>query len=154
MTKKLAAALLVLTVWSTPGGAQEMNDATKLLFLAIEADDTDAARAFIDAGAQLDARNEYNNAALHTAVVYDRIEMVALLIDAGADMNQKGMGDLTALHLAAREGQLEIARLLLDSGADVNAKAGTGAGGLTPFGIAMISGQFDAMSLIESYGGQ
>ena len=137
---------------STAGSAEELDDATKLLFLTIEAGDTNAARTLIELGAQINAPGQDSFAPLHTATFYDRIEIVRLLIDAGADLNVKGDGNLTPLHIAALEGRLEIARLLLDKGANPNANAETG--GLTPYAAAMIGGQFEIMSLIKSHGGQ
>ncbi len=137
---------------ATAGSADELDDVTKLLFMAIEANDTKAAGALIEFGAQINAPGEDGFAPLHTATFYDRIEIVRLLIDAKADLNLKGDGELTPLHIAALEGRLEIARLLLDKGADANAKAG--AGGLTPYAAAMIGGQFEIMNLIKLHGGQ
>ena len=80
----------------------------------------------LDAGTDVNAKNEGGWTPLCYAVDKGHKEVVELLIVKGADVNAKNRGGGTPLHHAARKGHKEIAELLIDKGADVNAKNGTG----------------------------
>jgi len=62
---------------------------------------TEAARQLIENGANLEARNNIGNAAIHEAVSYCRIETIKLLVDQGAEVNAKNFSGLTPLDLVA-----------------------------------------------------
>jgi len=83
--------------------------------------DTRRLAALIDAGADVNARDEHDNAApLHRAGAYGTAEAVELLLRRGAEVNAEWRGRWTALHYAAYHGNLAIAEVLLRGGADPN----------------------------------
>ena len=74
-------------------------------------------RALIDAGADINAKDEAGSTALMVASEYGRTEIVKLLIAAGADVNIKNELGWTALMWASRWGRKETVKLLIDAGA-------------------------------------
>jgi ankyrin repeat protein len=69
------------------------------------------------AGADINARGEFNNTPLILAAQNGHVEIVRELLARKADIGAKGYCDFTALHLAARDGRIECVNLLLDHGA-------------------------------------
>jgi ankyrin repeat protein len=127
-----------------------------------------AARALIDAGADVNAREAWGGqTALMWAAAQRQPEMIALLIDAGAEVNARATvrdwerrvtseprikemltGGLTALLYAAREGCGECARVLVENGADVDL---ADPDGVTPLVLALLNMRYDtAAYLIEA----
>jgi len=76
-------------------------------------------------GADVNAKNKYEQTPLHFAAYKGRKEIAKLLIAAGADENAKDVNGWTPLHRAAEAGHKEIAALLIAKGADVNAQSKT-----------------------------
>jgi hypothetical protein len=97
---------------ATPGGC--------LLLLAARNGKTDAARWLIEAGANVNAKNEDGDSALMLAASADHPECVRALLDAGADIDARGNGAETALTLSAREKWNKSARVLAERGADAS----------------------------------
>jgi len=80
-----------------------------------------AARARLNAGANVNARDPRGRSPLMAAVAHGRRAMVDLLIQHGANVNAVGRGgEDTPLILAASEGHAIIGRALLRAGARVN----------------------------------
>jgi len=80
-----------------------------------------AARARLNAGANVNARDPRGRSPLMAAVVNGRRAMVDLLIQHGANVNAVGSrGGDTPLILAASEGETIIGRALIRAGARVN----------------------------------
>lgn len=86
----------------------------------------------IDAGSEINAKDNNSRAPLHWASEYHNIDVVKLLLDNGADINmQDNLGE-TPLHNAPGfaipgdyeriKSAVEIVRLLLERGADKNIK--------------------------------
>jgi len=73
-------------------------------------------KALIEAGADVNARNNYNETPLHFQTSEG---VVRLLIEAGADVNARNDYNSTPLHFQTREGSV---RLLIEAGADVNTR--------------------------------
>lgn len=91
-------------------------------------------RMLVEAGAPINAQDEYGNTPLHVAVFCLRTKMVAQLLALGASVNLANNFGSTPLHVGAFVGApLDIMRQLLDSGADANLKDGRGR---TPLDIA------------------
>lgn len=98
------------------------------LHVAAAAYDAPFARALIDAGADVRARNRRGAEPLHEAVSggpgsrsWDpprQAALVALLIEAGADPDAVAAGGVTPLHRAVRNRCAAAVRALLDGGAD------------------------------------
>ena len=76
----------------------------------------------IEAGANVNIKNEFGTTILMEATTYDYREIVKMLLRAGADVNVKDVFGNTALIYAAYIGHTEIVKMLLEGGADVNAK--------------------------------
>ena len=98
-------------------------------------------------GADLNARNIYEETLLHLAVYNSHIGFVKLLIANYAELNAKDLRGLTPLHRAAVLGLKEIAALLITEGADVNA---TDRNGETPLDWA----DEEIVDLLRRYGGK
>jgi hypothetical protein len=73
-------------------------------------------KSLIAAGADVNARDEYDWTALHTASEHGNIEVVRMLLDAGADVNAKAEGK-TALQLALEYNWADCVHLLTIHGA-------------------------------------
>lgn len=84
---------------------------------------TTIAARLLDAGVDVDARNNLGETALHKAVLFAHTEMVRLLLSWRADTNiADNWWGGTPLHWAADMGKAEIGKLLLSSGAAVGAR--------------------------------
>jgi ankyrin repeat protein len=80
----------------------------------------DAARALLDAGADIEAiaGNGSELRPLQSAAASKNAELIALLLERGADPNTAQAGGFTALHSAAKQGNEPMMRALLAAGAD------------------------------------
>ncbi len=88
---------------------------------AAEQGNIEAVKQHLDAGSEVNAKNDYGVTPLHYAAIGHK-KIVELLIANGADVNVKHNWGRTPLHYAAFYGHKEIAELLIAEGADVNAK--------------------------------
>jgi hypothetical protein len=79
-------------------------------------------RAMLAHGANVHARVFPDRAAMHTAVLKDRLHTIELLLQHGADVNEQDRYGQTPLIVAVRDSNGEIARLLLSHGAHPNAQ--------------------------------
>jgi ankyrin repeat protein len=135
----LAAAFAVW--WFSPGQQQSRRNAA--LFAAAVSGDTNAARAAIEAGADVNARDGHGMTPLMLAArgerpnqsspeVTDHPDVVRLLLERGAEVNAtEGSEGFHALFWAVRYGHGEVVKVLIGRGADVNAKDKGGATPLT-----------------------
>ncbi|KPK36438.1 MAG: hypothetical protein AMJ65_16175 [Phycisphaerae bacterium SG8_4] len=92
---------------------------------------TEAAKLLLEAGANVDAKNDGGQTALHVILdltkskyTYYRLskDTVELLLAKGADVNLKDKDGRTPLHLAAESADGDIIELLLDKGARIDAR--------------------------------
>ena len=90
----------------------------------------ESVKQHLDAGTDVNAKDDIGRTPLHWSTVFGKNEIVELLIAEGADINAKNRGGVTPLYDAAFKGRKEIAELLIAEGADVNAKD---VDGETPF---------------------
>jgi ankyrin repeat protein len=90
-------------------------------YMAALAGETDRVREMIEAGADLHARAELGDTALHGAANGGREDIVRLLLEAGADPNARGATGATPLMRAAGASSAGSVRALLGAGADVDA---------------------------------
>ena len=81
------------------------------LHFAAQEGDLDMVRALIEAGAEVDLRDEDTLTPLHFAAMYGHAEVVEYLVSAGADPNAR-FGKRTAMTLAAENGAAEVVELL------------------------------------------
>lgn len=125
----LACALAVW--WFSPG--QEQGRWNAALLAAVQSGDLNAAKAAIEAGADVNIRDSGGITPLMLAAKGDRPNekspeatdhpnVVRLLLENGANVNATTDSGFQALFWAARYGHAEAAKVLLESGADVNAK--------------------------------
>jgi ankyrin repeat protein len=79
-------------------------------------------KRLIDAGAELDAKNNFDRTPLYIAAANGHAEITRLLIDAGAELDARNKYGRTPLYAAAANGHTEIAKLLIDAGAKLDAR--------------------------------
>ncbi len=77
-------------------------------------------RALLEAGAELEARNDKGRTPLILAAVGGHLDVVHLLLDKGAAIDARETNQATALHAAAQLGRTEVAAALLARGAAVD----------------------------------
>jgi uncharacterized protein len=121
---KGAARAVMIWAWLLAGAGAETavpDDGMTPLLLAVEGDDTAAARSLVQAGADVSGKNRYGVTPLVLACGNGNAELVKLLLDAGADARTAQAGGETALMTAARTGNPGCVQALLEKGAEVNA---------------------------------
>jgi ankyrin repeat protein len=100
-------------------------------------------------GADVNAKADNGESALHWATRNGQVAVVQQLLDHGADVNGKSnIGDI-ALHMAARAGHKAVVRLLLEHRADI---AGKDADGWEPLRWAAWSGHESVVQLLIEHG--
>lgn len=82
--------------------------------------DTDALKALIEHGVDVNRANEYGCTALMIAAFYGRDDVIKTLLDNGADVNRVDRDGNTALMLAIREGKTDAIKILLEHGANTD----------------------------------
>jgi len=108
----------------------------------------DAVRQHINAGSDLNVKDQYGSTPLIIATTFGKTEVAKSLIEAGADMNITSNDGSTPLHTAAFFCRTEIVKALLAKGADKSLKNNYGSTALTsvsyPFSEA--KGIYDQIS--------
>ena len=114
-------------------------------------DHADAIAALVEAGADLEARNEDGSTTpLHFAAYWGSADAITALLEAGADLEaREERYGYTPLHLAVHQGHADAIAALLEAGADPNAwdKARK-----TPLHRAAIWGSADAINALLDAG--
>lgn len=119
----LLQAVAAMNVAGQEASSTEETLPYSTLHEAAEAGDKEAAQAFMDRGAEIDARHGgRHETPLLAALNANQMDMAAFLLDQGADPRVKDRFDNTALHLAARFGDPEMMRRLVDLGVNVDAR--------------------------------
>lgn len=90
------------------------------LHLAAEQANLAIIELLLQAGLDVDARDEEGQSALHVAVLEGHEASVRLLLDKGANHNLQDYDGRTALHWAAVKGNIDIITLLLDYRVAIN----------------------------------
>lgn len=97
------------------------------LCAAASAGSISAARLLLDAGAQIDKRDDDGYTPLLRAAVEGAAEMVSFLLEKGADINaRENIFDHTPLHKAARLGRKAASAALIAAGADQSLRDSSG----------------------------
>lgn len=91
---------------------KKKSDDQKLLEAA-QTGDIGAIKALLDAGANVDARNDTGETAVRLATMNNQTEAVRILLEAGANPNIQTIHGNTPLIWACSEGYIEIVRQLL-----------------------------------------
>ena len=106
-------------------------------------------QAMIDAGADVNAKDNDGFTRLHAAAKDGNAEMIPVLVKAGADVHAKDNICWTPLHWAAGNGKAEVIPVLVKAGADVHAKDKFGK---TPLDWAKLEKRWNAARLLEKHG--
>lgn len=125
---------------------------TPPLIDAVQSGDVALAKELLDAGANLNAKNDVGHTPLHVAAIRGREVVAVALLEAGANPNAVDHDGKTPLHWAASydeaSGYEDIVKLLLDAGADPNARDGNGA---TPLhAAASVGNRANARLLLDA----
>jgi hypothetical protein len=106
---------------------RKMKGGADNIFDAIEDNNVEEMKLFLEKGADLDIMNDYGVPVLINAIIHKRNEFVKLLLEKGANPNLQITTNKTApLHVAVRRINTEIVKLLLEKGADPNIKTHEG----------------------------
>ena len=121
--------------------------------------DLNAVRSLLEAGYDVDNRDDGDNTALHEAAWRGADDLARLLLDFHADVDAKNLDDFTPLMYAAQRGHLSTVKLLLDRGASVKANASihTREGvqpSVTPLTLAVSNGHQDVVGLLRVSGAE
>jgi uncharacterized protein len=123
--------------------------AAALLFAVARLGCEREARALLDRGAAVDARDREGATALGRAAQAGKIAVAALLIDRGADVNARAIDGSTPLFYAAEADRAAMMRLLVDRGADPNIP---GRKGIRPLAAAAYNGSPGSVELLIKHG--
>lgn len=108
-------------------------------------------KAMLDAGVNVNAKDEFGWTALREAVFQENLPTVKFLLANRADPNGRDVRDgTTALSWAAETGQTEVVKALLDAGADPNVHDTFS--GMTPLAGAAGAGRVDVVKLLIAKG--
>ena len=117
---------------------------------AVKAGDVHALELLLDAGSDVDAKDEHGQTALMNAARDGQTPVVRLLVSRGADLNHTAKFNLSAIMLAVINGRDAIVGVLADAGADLTIK-GTGAPGFagkTALDLALAADRVIAIALL------
>lgn len=125
---KMFALIIALVVLLLPADAFADNESPDIpLPMAVIAGDVAAVEQHIEAGTDLNQRDDFGSTPLIIAAVFGRPEVAAALLAAGADPALTDAQGSNPLHIAALLGRTEVVRSLLDSGADRYTRSASGA---------------------------
>ncbi|KAF2638123.1 glycerophosphodiester phosphodiesterase GDE1 [Massarina eburnea CBS 473.64] len=118
-------ALLEAGKWHDEKDAKMVSHCGAALILATHNDYKDIVKLLVDAGADINYRNEQGETALHVAARLDRVQCATVLLQGSTsykidvDVPEKTFA-WTPLFIACVDGNINIARLLVDRNADVD----------------------------------
>jgi CubicO group peptidase (beta-lactamase class C family) len=121
----LACALVFLLTPASVFAEGESPDTP--LHMAVITGDIVAVRHHIEAGTDLDRRDDFGSTPLVIAAVFDRPEIADALLAAGADASIRDPQGSTPLHIAALLGRTGVVQSLLDGGVNRYARSASGA---------------------------
>ena len=104
----------------------------------------------VDAGARLEAREEFGNTPLILAARYGGSDVVRSLIAVGAAVNATNNDRVSAMHMAAQSGDTAVVEALIEAGADLNAIAF----GQTPLHVAVASKNPSVAQMLRQHGAE
>ena len=98
------------------------DDQSLLWWAAVSSSNVADIKLLLDAGADIESKDDSDRTPLCLAACRDNMDMVKLLLKAGADVNSKENNDQAPLWWAACNDNINMVKLLLNAGADVNSK--------------------------------
>ena len=113
---------------------------------AVEDNNATEVIRLIQAGTDVNARDNIGYTALMWAAHYDEVDAAKALIQAGADVNAKDNIGYTALMVTVGKGSFDVAKVLIEAGADLNARNNDGK---TAFMLAEERGSVDVIGLLR-----
>jgi uncharacterized protein len=123
--------------------------AASLLFAAARLGCEAEARALLDRGAAIDARDREGKTALAKAAEADKLPLIRLLLERGADPNARAVDGSTPLFYAAEQDRGQVVGLLLERGADPNLP---GRKGVRPLAAAAFNGSTESVTELMKFG--
>jgi ankyrin repeat protein len=131
--------------WYVKEDSVTPEEATNQLFRAARSGNAEEAQAALAAGADVNARDDWQRTPLHCAIGARHGELARVLIERGTDLRAQDHQQQTALHWAARNGLSNLARLLLERGAN---PAAQDKWRYTPFDWASLSGHTELATFL------
>jgi ankyrin repeat protein len=125
------------------------DDGTTSLHKAAQNGDLEAMQVLLDRGADVNARDNFEESPSWDAIRFGKLEAMQLLLEHGADANSQNSSRWSIPHYASSEGNLEAVRLLLQHHADVNARDSMSQ---TPLHHASLNGHANVVQLLIEYG--
>jgi hypothetical protein len=122
-------------------------EAENALSEAVSQANPNMVKLLIDAGGDVDKRDEAGGSLVMAATLHP--EIIKLLIDAKADVNVANDYKVNALEEAAEQGQLEVVKMLLAAGAKVNHRNPYGG---TALSVAVLRGYKDVVKTLIDAG--
>ena len=116
---------------------------------AVRAGNPEIVRLLINAGADVDASNDFGSTPLLRAVEVVNLEIVELLLNAGADVDASDDFKSAPLLYAANHGHTDIVAMLLRYGANANIKDSVGN---TPLHLCAYYGDIHMAKMLVQYG--
>lgn len=125
-----------------------LRDRSPLLW-AVQNNSVDRVKLLLDAGANIQSRDDRGQTSLWWAVEKSNVAMVKLLLDRGANVELKDKKDRTPLHWAVQKGKVDIVKQLLNANANIESKDDNGE---TPLWRAARSGVVAIVKLLLNAG--
>jgi hypothetical protein len=134
-----------------PGAIRESGKPWTLLHAAAYSGNVELVKLLLSRGAPIDeeARTNYRNTPLQTAMLTKQAAAARVLVEAGADVNHPQWEGGRVLHDAVWQGNVELVRFFLSHGANANVQVRRGE---TPLHEAARQGSVELVRLLLSHG--
>lgn len=119
------------------------------LQLAVQSNNFQLSKLLVNAGANVDIKNEDGDVALHFAVQLNNFQISKLLVGASANVNKVNDDGYTPLHYAVKSNNYRISKLLVETGANVNARSNVSKN--TPLELAIKSRNIKILKLFLKF---